>query len=138
MVLPTQFPPPSARTSPYSRIHTDHLTHSNQDFAHSRGLQDPLPSALGLCPIKSPSPSCSNTSQHTAQCSVETRTLNCPWAHEGRARESCPRLGQYHSAHHIGFKCLTVKEILQIESAAENFKPLGFFRSVEINLNKNE
>lgn len=138
MVLPTRFPPPSARTSPYIRIRTDHLTHSNQDFAHSRGLQDPLPSALGLCPIKSPSPSCSNTSRHTARCSVETRTPNCPWAHEGRARESCPRLGQYHSAHHIGFRCLAVKEILEIESAAENFKPLGFFRSVEINLNKNE
>lgn len=47
------------RTSPSIRIHEGHLTHRNWDFAHSRVLQDPLPSPLGLCPIKSPGPSCS-------------------------------------------------------------------------------
>lgn len=101
---------------------------SNWDFAHSKDFQDFLPSLLGLCPIKSPSLSCSNTSQHRAWCSVETRTPNCLWACEGRARESCPRLRQHNSECHIRFRCLSVKEILEIESAVENFKQLGFLR----------
>lgn len=100
---------------------------NKQDFAHSKALQDPLPSPMGLCPIKSPSPSCTNTSQHGAWHSVETRTTNCLWACEGRARQSCPRLRQHDSECHIRFRCLTVKEILEIESAVENFKQLGFF-----------
>lgn len=38
----------------------------------------------------------------------------------------------------LGSGASQLKEILEIESAVENFKPLGFFRSTEINLNKNE
>lgn len=120
-------PLPSPRSSPYIKTSMDDLARGNQDFAHSGGLQDPLPAALGHCPIKSSSGSPSCSRHHSAQLGVQQRPghQTAPgrvMAGSGSIVPGC----QYNSAHLIGFRCLTAKEILEIESGVQDFKPLGF------------